>query len=49
MNDPMLGLLFVAVTILVVGVVIGFYADHMRRKYEILADAERDAADRGAS
>ena len=42
MSDPFLPLLFITVTLLIVGGGVGFYADHMRRKYEALEEKERD-------
>ena len=43
-SDPFFPLLLAALFILVVGMVVGAYADHMRRKYQPLEEAERDAA-----
>ncbi len=42
MNDPFFPLLVIAAALFVVGGGAGFYADHMRRKYEALADAKPD-------
>ena len=48
MNDPLFGLAVYAAVILVVGAAVGFYADHQRRKYHALAEAEREAARHGS-
>jgi len=49
MNDPIYGLLIVAIAIVVGGGGLGFYADHQRRKYAALLEAEREAADHPGS
>jgi Mn2+/Fe2+ NRAMP family transporter len=43
MNDPISGLAVMAVFVVAVGAVVGFYADHQRQKYHALAEAEREA------
>jgi hypothetical protein len=47
LSDPYSQLLVVALIILFGGGGLGLYADHMRRKYEALEDAHREA-ERGA-
>jgi hypothetical protein len=43
MSDPISGLAMMAVFVVAVGAVAGFYVDHQRRKYHALAEAEREA------
>jgi membrane protein YdbS with pleckstrin-like domain len=49
MNDPIYGLLVVAVVILVLAVVATLFIGHQRRKYQALAEAEREAGRHPAS
>jgi uncharacterized protein (UPF0333 family) len=44
MNDPIYGLLVVAIVIFVIGVVANLFIGHQRRKYQALVEAEREAA-----
>jgi len=43
MNDPLYQLLAIGLFILVAGGGLGLYADHQRRKYHDIAQAEREA------
>jgi hypothetical protein len=49
MNDPISGLALMAVFVVAVGAVAGFYVDHQRRKYHALAEAERNASRQAGS
>ena len=49
MSDPYWGLAAYGAIFVGVLAVAGLYADHMRRKYQALADAEREAADHPGS
>jgi hypothetical protein len=49
MNDPIYGLLVVAIVIFVLAVAATLFIGHQRRKYQTLAEAEREAANHPAS